>query len=274
MTSVAYGEADGMRSPECNGGFQPAGWRGRDGRLWFATIRGVAVVNPQALRTKSQPPPVVLEKVVVDGRDFGAAAGQAFAPGSRLIELDYAGLSFLGSERMRFQYRLEGFDAGWVDAGTRRTAFYTNLSPGRYVFRVIACNSDGVWNRMGASLPFSIEPRFTQTRLFGVAVGLAVLGIAFGAYALRVRGLKSRARELEAGIQEALSNVRVLRGLFPICASCKKIRDDSGYWSQIEGYIRDHSEAEFSHSICPECAKKLYPDFADEIAAGRKVDSD
>ena len=86
--------------------------------------------------------------------------------------------------------------------------------------------------------------------------------------------LKTRARELEAGIREAMSNIRVLRGLFPICASCKKIRDDQGYWKQIESYIHEHSEAEFSHSICPECMKRLYPDFAEEAAREVAGDSD
>jgi hypothetical protein len=112
-----------------------------------------------------------------------------------------------------------------------------------------------------------MEPRFTQTRLFAAAVVLGILGIVVGVYVLRVHGLKVRSRELEAGIQEAFSNVRVLRGLFPICASCKKIRDDKGYWSQIESYIRDNSEAEFSHGICPDCIQKLYPDYTQEPSA-------
>jgi hypothetical protein len=262
VTSVAYGEADGMKSAECNGSFQPAGWKGRDGRLWFPTIRGVVVVDPAAMRVNTEAPPVVLERVVADGRDFGLAPGRALPAGTRSIELGYTGLSFLGADRMLFRYRLEGFDAGWVEAGTRRVAYYTNVPPGRYVFHVIACNRDGVWNRSGAALPLAIEPRLTETRLFTGLVAGSIAALALGVYLLRVRRLKTRQRELEAGIAEALSNIRVLRGLFPICASCKKIRDDQGQWSQIESYIRDRSEAEFSHAICPECMERLYPEYA------------
>jgi ligand-binding sensor domain-containing protein len=266
VTSVSYGEADGMKSAECNGSFQPAGWRSHDGRLWFSTIRGVAVVDPAAIHVNTEPPPVVLERIVADGRDYGSASGQRLPAGTRSIELHYTGLSFLGAARVQFQYRLDDFDADWVDVGTRRVAYYTNVPPGRYVFRVIACNRDGVWNRVGAALPLTIAPRLTETRLFWGTVAAVVVGLGFAAYRLRVRSLQAQARELEAGIQVALSKIRVLRGLFPICASCKKIRDDKGYWSQIESYIRDRSEAEFSHSICPECAKKLYPEYAEEPA--------
>jgi hypothetical protein len=151
-----------------------------------------------------------------------------------------------------------------VDAGTRRVAYYTNLGPGRYVFHVIACNSDGIWNRVGATLPLTIQPHFTETKLFAGLCAAGFLAAVFSAYQLRMRRVRARARELEVGIQEALSNIRVLRGLFPICASCKKIRDDGGYWKQIDSYIREHSEAEFSHSICPDCMRKLYPEFAEE----------
>jgi len=272
VTSVAYGEADGMVSAECNGGFQPAGWKGRDGRLWFPTIRGAVVVDPATLRVNAEAPPVVLERLVADGRDVGPSSGQKLPAGTRSVEIHYTGLSFFAAERVRFQYRLDGFDRDWVDAGTRRVAYYTNLPPRQYVFRVLAVSRDGVRNRVGATLPFSVAPRFVQTPVFFGSVAAAVLAIAAIAYRLRTRGLRARARELEAGVAEALSNVRILRGLFPICASCKKIRDDRGYWSQIESYIRDHSEAEFSHSICPDCMKALYPAFAQDVAGDRPPD--
>ncbi|MFI5197368.1 MAG: two-component regulator propeller domain-containing protein [Thermoanaerobaculia bacterium] len=255
VTCAAYGEADGMKSAECNGGFQPSAWRGRDGRLWFATIRGVAVVDPQAIRVNREPPPVVLERIVVDGRDLGAVARQAFSPGSRSIELDYAGLSFVSSERMRFKYRLEGVDSDWLDVGPRRAAYYTNLSPGRYVFRVIASNSDGVWNQTGAMLPFSIRPFFWQTIWFYALCAGLVLFAAAAAIQVRVRSLRLREDELKRRVAEGIARVRVLSGLLPICSWCKKVRDDAGYWKQIESYIRDHSEAEFTHGICPDCEK-------------------
>jgi ligand-binding sensor domain-containing protein len=263
VTSVSYGEADGMASAECNGSFQSAAWRARDGRLWFPTVAGIAVLDPVTLRDDPQPPPVLIERVLADGRETATLRGARFPAGTRSLEFQYTGLSLVGPERIRFRHRLEGFDADWTEAGTRRSAFYTNLGPGSYVFRVAACNAEGIWKDAGTSLAFSIAPRLTQRPVFLASLALAALATAFTVYLLRVRGLRRRARELEAGIADALSKVRTLRGLFPICASCKKIRDDKGYWSQIEGYVREHSEAEFSHSICPDCIRDLYPDYAE-----------
>lgn len=263
VTSVSYSEADGMRSAECNGSFQPSAWRSQDGGLWFATIQGVSVIYPSAIRRNSKTPPVILERVVVDSREVALGPKIQIAPGSRSLELQFTGLSFLNSPKMLFRYRLEGFDDAWVDAGGRRTAYYTNLPPGDYVFRVIAANADGVWNRAGASLRLKIQPRFTETPVFAIGAALVLAGTAFAIFRLRLRRLNQRAKELQAAVTEAMSNIRILRGLFPICASCKKIRDDGGYWKQIDGYIRDHSEAEFSHSICPDCMERLYPEFTE-----------
>lgn len=263
VASVSYSEADGMESAECNGSFQPSAWRSRDGGLWFPTIRGVAAIHPSAIRINEQMPPVILERFVVDRRTVPLGPKITIPPGSHSLELHYTGLSFLAPEKMLFRYRLEGFDDGWVDAGGRRAAYYTNLGPGGYVFRVIAANSDGVWNLTGASLPFSIRPTFTQTPAFAIGGAVALAAALFGIFRLRMRRLNSRARELERAVAEAVSNIRTLRGLFPICAACKKIRDDKGYWKQIESYVRDHSEAEFSHSICPDCMVRLYPEFVD-----------
>jgi len=263
VTSVSYAEADGMKSAECNGSFQPSAWQSRDGGLWFATIQGVALIRPSAIHVNAQAPPVILEKVLVDSREVPLAAKIRLAPGSRTLEVHFTGVSFLSPEKMLFRYQLTGFESSWVDAGTRRAAYYTHLPPGDYVFRVIAANADGVWNRTGAAVPVSIEPTFTQTPIFAIGIALAIAGTAFAVFRLRLRALKERARDLERAVTEATSNIRVLRGLFPICAACKKIRDDGGYWKQIEGYIRDHSEAEFSHSICPDCMERLYPEFTD-----------
>ena len=140
-------------------------------------------------------------------------------------------------------FKLEGFDADWVDAGTQRTASYTNLPPGGYTFRVKATNADGVANEEGASLAVYQEPRFYETSLFWLASGGVILLLTFAA------------------------NVKVLSGLLPVCASCKKIRDDKGYWNQIETYVRDHSEADFSHGMCPDCMKRLYPGYVERVAA-------
>src|SRR5262249_28530030 len=159
--SVAYGVADGMRSSECNGSSQPAGWRGADGRLWFPTLKGVVVVAPARLALNSVAPPVVIERVRADGRDV--ASGTRVPAGRGDLEFEYSAASFIAPDRMSFRYKLEGFDRDWVDAGPRRAAFYTNIPPGSYTFRVTAANNDGVWNQQGVQVGFALRPHFYQT---------------------------------------------------------------------------------------------------------------
>jgi ligand-binding sensor domain-containing protein/signal transduction histidine kinase len=174
IATVAYGTADGMKSRECNGGFQPAGWKARDGRLWFPTIRGAAVVDPGRLRVNRLPPPVVLEEVRIDGTATGRAAAIDVPPDTATLEFHYTALSLVAPERVRFRYRLEGYDADWIDAGSRRTAYYTRVRPGKYRFHVTAANNDGVWNQSGAAIPLRVLPRFHQTLAFQVLLTLAV----------------------------------------------------------------------------------------------------
>lgn len=189
---VVYGRADGMRSQECNGSSQPAGWRSRDGRLWFPTIRGVAIIDPSRIRMNPIPPPVVIEGMIVDGAVVDLARAIALAPGSHRIEIRYTGLSMAVPERVAFKYRLDGYDPDWLDVGSRRTAFYTNLAPGRYRFEVTACNEDGVWNLDGSSIEFQLLPRFYQTRWF-LLITMAALGLAaWAGYALRIRQIETR----------------------------------------------------------------------------------
>jgi hypothetical protein len=119
------------------------------------------VVDPKdGGRRNALPPPVVVEAVRVDRQLQANRSELDLPPGSREIELEYTALSFAAPEKVKFKYRLEGYDADWVDPGTRRTAYYMNLRPGRYTFRVKAANNDGVWNENGAALSFRLEPRF------------------------------------------------------------------------------------------------------------------
>jgi hypothetical protein len=192
-------------------------------------------------------------------------------PGGRKVEIHYTALEFSAPEKIRFRYRLEGSEKEWVEAGTRRVAYYTNLAPGDYRFRVIASNTDGVWDPRGTELAFSLQPFFYQTRLFQGLVIAAVALLLTGLYRLRVRRLERNEELLRERVDAAVAQVKVLGGMLPICASCKKIRDDRGYWSQIESYIREHSQAEFSHGICPDCLKKLYPDYEETPRAEMKT---
>ncbi|MEO6326545.1 MAG: two-component regulator propeller domain-containing protein [Thermoanaerobaculia bacterium] len=194
--SVLFGTADGMRNSECNGADQPTGWKSSDGRLWFPTIDGVVVVDPEHLPTNAVPPPVQIESLLVDGRPASVHAALELPPGKERLEFHYAGLSFREPSRVRFAYRLEGYDEEWVDAGTRRAAFYTHIPPGTYRFRVKACNDDGLWNERGAQLSLTLQPRFRQTKLFAFLCIAGVLVAGAGTYRIRVARLENREREL------------------------------------------------------------------------------
>lgn len=203
--AVTYGLAEGMPTLQSSGGAQPAGWRTRDGRLWFPTSAGAVAIDPKHERNQLAPP-VAIEGVRVDDRPATGAALD-LAPGRHTIEIEYTALSLAAPERVQFRYRLEGYDASWIEAGTRRTAYYTGIPPGRYRFQVIAANNDGVWNETGAALALVQQPHFYQTNAFyGLAlIGLSALG--FGVYRLRVRALLGRTRVLESTVAERTAEV-------------------------------------------------------------------
>ena len=192
IDSIAYGTADGMKSSECSYGAQTPGCRTRDGLLWFPTTRGVVAVDPGETNFNFLPPPVAIEQLVVDDSELPPTDNLELPPGRRRIEFHFTGLSLLVPEKVQFKYRLEGFDQGWFSAGDRRAAYYTNVPPGRYRFRVIASNNDGVWNETGASFSLRLKPYFYQTPYF-VGLVLAVLALgAGGVYRLRMFELKKR----------------------------------------------------------------------------------
>ena len=182
ITSTVFGKSDGMLNMECNGGRQPAGIKARDGKLWFPTQDGVAIIDPEAVLFNPLPPPVVIESATLKGVSVPLLGGLRIEPGQDNLEIRYTGLSFIKPEQLRFRYQLEGLDKDWTEAGTRRTAYYPYLPPGRYTFKVTAANADGVWNLRGESLRIVVIPPFYRTWWFltlaalgsGVAVWLAV----------------------------------------------------------------------------------------------------
>ena len=196
ITSVAYGKGEGMLSAECNGGRSPAGVKTRDGKLWFPTQDGVAVIDPTSLGSNTNPPPVVIEAFVLDRQSQALDRPLRVPPGKANIEIQYTGLSFVNSERMSFKYRLAPADDKWVEAGTRRAAYYSHVAPGHYTFSVLAANSDGVWSPTGASLPFVVLPAWYQTWLARGAGGATIAGLLIAAYLRRVNRLE-RARAME-----------------------------------------------------------------------------
>jgi len=176
-----YGINDGMPTIECSEGLQPAGCKTADGRLWFPTSKGLVAVSPLDLEPNPLPPPVVIEEVRVDDRPV--AEGESLSshlkipPGRHRFEFQYTGLSFVDPEEVRFQYRLNGFEKDWINAGTKRTVNYNYIPPGSYSFQVIARNNGGVLNETGASISFSVLPYFWQTLWFRIlAWALIVAG--------------------------------------------------------------------------------------------------
>ena len=204
---LVLGVADGLRGALDFGfGTAPAAWKTTTGLLYFATRGGVLEIDPQRLKFNSRVPPVLIERVT-DERQRTVPAGAPVRAGGNL-EFHYTALSYLFPGLVRFRYRLEGFDADWVEAGPRRTAYYTNLPPGSFRFRVIACNNDGVWNEAGASFAFSAQPRFYRTSWFYALCALALTAAATGLYRLRVRELRRRQRKLAALIEERTAELR------------------------------------------------------------------
>ena len=194
---VLFGTADGLRSGECNGAGEPSALRGRDGRLWFATQGGAAVLDPGAAIRPVPPAVPRIEQVLVDGKVLPHVAGAVLRAGRETLEIRYTAPVYRSPERVRFRYRLSGFDERPVDAETRRTAIYTNLSPGRYAFEVSVASRDGSWGPASVPLPVRVEPRLHQTWWFLALCLAAVLGTAWGLHAVRVGLLRRRARELE-----------------------------------------------------------------------------
>ncbi len=192
-----YVSADGVKTDECFGDWPTSGIRAHDGRIWFATRKGAIMIDPDALSRNELLPPVVIEQVIVDNEIVDSRGSLVLPPGADKLEFHYTGLSYLVPERVLFKYKLEGYDRTWQNAGTRRVAFYTNIPPGRYRFRVIACNNDGLWNEIGASTEFELARHFYETWWFYGLSGLLLAAAAFGIHRIRVRTLTSRKRQLE-----------------------------------------------------------------------------
>ena len=174
---------------------EPSIVEARDGRLWMATTKGVCWLDPKTFAAERNrvPPPVAIESLYANGRAYPTLGDLRLPPSAKTIEIHYAALSMAMPERVLFRYRLDGADEGWQDAGTRRQAFYTNLLPGQYQFRVIASNNDGVWNETGASWVFSIAPTFYETLWFKTLMALAGIGLIWLLYRLRLRQITARA---------------------------------------------------------------------------------
>ncbi|MCU0427120.1 MAG: ATP-binding protein [Candidatus Kapabacteria bacterium] len=222
ISCEVFGTADGMASAECNGG-SPSAWKDSDGCLWFATIAGVAMVNPRDLKTNPVPPTVILESIKADSielsvpqmsvdtvpneaiSDKSAQNAIIIPPNTEKFEFRYTATSLVVPERVRFQYMLEGYDKDWTDAGNRRVAYYNNLPRGReYRFRVRACNNSGVWSTgfSDATMAFMLELFYYETWWFRFACAVVVIAACVWAVRSRLNILQQRAAMLESAVQE------------------------------------------------------------------------
>ncbi len=263
-----YAYEDGLQSNEFG---QRSCYKGAGGLLYFGGPNGFNVFDPDKIVENTYVPPIVITGFKIFnkpeflgergfGKDLDNAEDLVLSYKQSVFSFDYAALNYISPFKNQYAYKMEGFDQEWNYVGTKNTATYTNLDPGKYVFKVKGSNNDGVWNEKGISLSIIIMPPFWRTIWFYGIVFIVLGGIIFGLYRWRVLQLLNRENKLNIRIQEALAKNKILGGLLPICSNCKKIRDDKGYWDQLEKYIQTHSEAQFTHGICPDCAKKLYPE--------------
>lgn len=200
LPCASYGKEDGMASIICCNVAKPAAWKARDGRLWFATTKGVVVADPN-MKVNDNPPPIAVEAIIADKATITNAGGFAsvvIPPGRGELEIHFTALSFSAPEKNRFKYKLDGFDSDWLDVGARRFAYYNNLRPGNYQFHVMGANNDGVWNSLVLPVRITLRPHWWQTWSFGIFVVVASLSlVSLGARYVTKRRMEMKLKLLE-----------------------------------------------------------------------------
>jgi signal transduction histidine kinase len=202
LHATVFDHADGVRMFVSPSYYTAPAAVSADGKLWFMSQEGLSVIDPSRVSVNTMPPPVHIEQVIVDGQPHVLKS----TPGERLrlpsltrdVQIDYTALSLVAPEKMQFRYQLEGYDRDWQDVGTRRQAFYANLPPRSYRFRVIAANNSGVWNATGASVDFFVDPAYYQTTWFPALIAGMVIGLAWAAHRIRLGIVEKHQREITA----------------------------------------------------------------------------
>jgi signal transduction histidine kinase len=208
---AVFDRSDGVSNHRFTGGYSPLVAKSADGKLWFVQSGGVSVIDPYHLPVNKLPPPVHIEQITADDKTYDATTGLRLPPRVRNLAIDYTALSLVAPEKVRFRYKLEGQNRNWHEVVNDRQVQYTNLSPGTYRFRVLACNNSGVWNEQGASLEFVIPPAWYQTNWFRAACVAAFLAMIWGIHQLRVRQL---AAQFNMRLEERVSErTRIARDL-------------------------------------------------------------
>ena len=203
IKNTVFDSSDGVRSRILTTGYTPLVAKTVNGKLWFLPLDGVSVIDPRHLPFNKLAPPVQIERVAADRKTYwqnlsgdGSSSQPRLPPLVRDLTIDYTALSFVAPEKVRFRYMLEGQDPDWKEVINDREARYSNLRPGKYRFRVTACNNSGVWNEAGTFLDFSIAPAYYQTTWFRLSCVGALLGLLWGIYRVRIRGIQERSEQL------------------------------------------------------------------------------
>jgi len=250
---IDFGPADGLRSRETATNSHPSAWRSHDGHLWFATPKGLVEVDPAHFPVNTIPPGVDLERFTIDDVPqplHPVGASVRIPAGHVHFEFDYTGLSFVAPQKVRYRYMLEGFDHDWTEAGARRTAYYTNIPAGHYIFRVKAANNDGLWNTEGTALAFELRPHFYQTLWFYALLVLLVVGLVLLVQRLRlnraqrefnaVLGERNRiAREIHDTLAQGYVGISVQLEVLAELLRMSKVEAAAKHLDLTRGYVRE-----------------------------------
>jgi diguanylate cyclase (GGDEF)-like protein len=210
INAINYGIEDGMKNVECNGGFQPAGWKSSDGKLFFPTVEGFVMIDPGKIKNNLSPPPILIERLIVNGNPVEIGKNMELVPGVDKLEIHYTALSYVSAKKIKFKYKLDNYDTKWeeVDKFRERIAHYGHLPPGSYMFRINGCNSNGVWNDNDITMSFKVLPFFWEAWWFKILLIAAAIGLIYGIFLIRLHDIRKQRDLLE---KEVARQTKVLR---------------------------------------------------------------
>lgn len=246
-----FGRRRGLRGGVSNHG--TSAFASASGRLYFATRGGLVEVDPARLEPLPAPP---VRLVAFQQEDLGSWLDFGALGGSRLV-FRFSASTFAAPDDFALRYRLTGFDTEWRDAGRTPAAIYERVPPGSYRFEVAASNQEGVFGAPALVQELVVHPRQDRLLAWLILLVVTTLSLWMLFHRLRIRYLQRRESSLQLQVDQALADLKVLHGMLPICSHCKKIRDDEGYWKDMESYFSSHSQLEFTHGFCPSCEKEL-----------------
>ncbi|HLP60909.1 MAG TPA: helix-turn-helix domain-containing protein, partial [Candidatus Deferrimicrobium sp.] len=285
-----YGKSDGMKSEECSRWGQHSSIKTGNGKLLFGTTKGISIIAPQDIKINTIPPPVVIDRVATNNRDveLDNEKDRLIFRNLNYIQFYFTSATLISPDRVFFKYKLENYDDAWtmVTPAQIKMAIYKKLPPGQYTFRVMAANSDGIWNEKSASFTFDFNPGFTQSLLFRIIIGfliIAMAGVLFPAAKkyLLYRKTKNKYKDsiLEPATVEQcmkkLSYVMDIEKLYrddkiSLQTLSKKVQVTPHILSQVLNERIDKNFSDFVNSFRIEEAKKMLQE-ADEDTSVLRV---